>query len=189
MLVPLSTFGERSDTPTSKSVLVTLQARDGGVSTRRPTRRSFVAALDRVAAAHPGLDPLEAGLLAALDLGLPGDSRAFARTFGLEHALVLRALAGLEEAGHIAVTARDPRTQRTRYATPASGDGPRSSNSVVIAGGVTPRATGAARIGVARRRSDGSRAVRRQPVDQNPFALIASAQVTARRFTPRCCRS
>ncbi|MDP4002534.1 hypothetical protein [Methylobacterium sp. NEAU K] len=76
---------------------------------------AFVAALDRTAAAHPGLFPLEAGLLAALDLGLPGDSRGFARTFGLEHALVLRALAGLEEAGHVAVTARDPRTQRMRY--------------------------------------------------------------------------
>ncbi|MHB2206786.1 hypothetical protein [Methylobacterium sp. CM6257] len=81
---------------------------------------AFVAALDRTTAAHPGLYPLEAGLLAALDLGLPGDSRAFARTFAVEHALVLRALAGLEEAGHVAVTARDPRTQRTRYS--ASGE-------------------------------------------------------------------
>lgn len=76
---------------------------------------AFVAALDRVSAAHPGLPPLEAGLLAALILGLPGDSRAFARTFGVEHALVLRALAGLEEAGQVVVIARDVRTQRTRY--------------------------------------------------------------------------
>ncbi|MCJ2055978.1 hypothetical protein MKL09_05380 [Methylobacterium sp. J-048] len=76
---------------------------------------AFVAALDRTTAAHPGMDPLEAGLLAALDLGLPGDSRAFARSFGVEHALVLRALAALEEAGHVTVTARDARTQRTRY--------------------------------------------------------------------------
>ena len=58
---------------------------------------AFVAALDRVSAARPDLDPLAAGLLAALDLGLPGDSRTFARTFGVEHALVLRALSGLEE--------------------------------------------------------------------------------------------
>lgn len=78
---------------------------------------AFVAALDRVSAAHPELSSLEAGLLAALALGLPGDSRAFARTFGLEHALVLRAVAGLEEAGHVAVTARDTRTQRTRFET------------------------------------------------------------------------
>lgn len=77
-----------------------------------------MAALDRVAAAHPGLSSLEVGLLAALDLGLPGDSRAFARTFGIEHALVLRALSGLEEAGQVAVSARDARTQRTRYAAP-----------------------------------------------------------------------
>ncbi|WP_345821553.1 hypothetical protein ABC766_06540 [Methylobacterium fujisawaense] len=80
-----------------------------------PDEAAFVAALDRVSAAHPGLDPLSAGLLAALDLGLPGDSRAFARTFGVEHALVLRSLVGLEEAGLVVVTARDGRTQRTRY--------------------------------------------------------------------------
>ena len=80
-----------------------------------PNEAAFVAALDRVAAAHPTLPSLEVGLLAALDLGLPGDSRAFARTFGVEHALVLRALAVLEDLGHIAVTARDARTQRTRF--------------------------------------------------------------------------
>lgn len=76
---------------------------------------AFAAALDRVAAAHPGLPSLEAGLLAALALGLPGDSRAFARTFAVEHALVLRALSTLEDAGLIAITTRDGRTQRTRY--------------------------------------------------------------------------
>ncbi|MCB4800962.1 hypothetical protein [Methylobacterium brachiatum] len=76
---------------------------------------AFVAALDRRTAAQPGMDALEAGLLAALDLGLPGDSRAFARSFGVEHALVLRALSALEEDGHVTVTARDARTQRTRY--------------------------------------------------------------------------
>ncbi|WP_267357596.1 MULTISPECIES: hypothetical protein [unclassified Methylobacterium] len=80
-----------------------------------PDEAAFIAALDRVAAAYPALKPLEAGLLAALDLRLPGDSRAFARTFAVEHALVLRALAELEELGHIAVTARDERTQRTRF--------------------------------------------------------------------------
>ena len=77
---------------------------------------AFVAALDRITAAHPGMDPLEAGLLAALDLGLPGDSRAFARSFAVAHALVLRALSALEESGHVTVTARDARTQRTHYA-------------------------------------------------------------------------
>jgi hypothetical protein len=82
---------------------------------------AFAAALARIAAVHAGLDPLEAGLLAALDLGLPGDSRGFARAFGLEHALVLRALAGLEEAGRVTVTARDPRTQRTRYGAATHG--------------------------------------------------------------------
>ena len=80
-----------------------------------PDEAAFVAALQRISGAHPDLDPLAAGLLTALDLGLPGDSRAFARTFGVEHALVLRALAELDERGHVAVTARDARTQRTRF--------------------------------------------------------------------------
>ena len=84
-----------------------------------PDEAAFIAALDRVSAAQPGLDPVAAGLLAALELGLPGDSRAFARTFGVEHALVLRAIAGLEETGHVAVTKRDARTQRTHFAAPA----------------------------------------------------------------------
>ncbi|MGU3541540.1 MarR family transcriptional regulator [Methylobacterium sp. A52T] len=94
-----------------------------------PDEAAFVAALDRVSAAHPDLDPLAAGVLAALDLGLPGDSRAFARTFGVEHALVLRALSGLEEAGLVAVTARDGRTQRTRYTTADSGSSVPSSRA------------------------------------------------------------
>ncbi|KQS85617.1 MULTISPECIES: hypothetical protein [unclassified Methylobacterium] len=94
-----------------------------------PDEAAFVAALDRVSAARPDLDPLAAGLLAALDLGLPGDSRAFARTFGVEHALVLRALSGLDEAGLVAVTARDGRTQRTRYTTADSGPSVPSSRA------------------------------------------------------------
>ncbi|SEO42274.1 formate dehydrogenase F4B subunit [Methylobacterium sp. UNC300MFChir4.1] len=94
-----------------------------------PDEAAFVAALDRVSAARPDLDPLAAGLLAALDLGLPGDSRAFARTFGVEHALVLRALSGLDEAGLVAVTARDGRTQRTRYTTADSGSSVPSSRA------------------------------------------------------------
>ncbi|MEE7505259.1 hypothetical protein ACLBXO_13935 [Methylobacterium sp. C33D] len=94
-----------------------------------PDEAAFVAALDRVSAARPDLDPLAAGLLAALDLGLPGDSRAFARTFGVEHALVLRALSGLDEAGLVAVTARDGRTQRTRYTTADTGPAVPSSRA------------------------------------------------------------
>lgn len=89
---------------------------------RTPDAAAFVAALDRITAIHPELDPIAAGLLAVLDLGLPGDSRTFARTFGLEHALALRALAELEEGGHLTIVARDPRTQRTRYAALESGD-------------------------------------------------------------------
>jgi hypothetical protein len=90
-----------------------------------PGEEAFAAALDRIRAAHPGLPDIEAGLLAALRLGLPGDSRAFARTFEVEHALVLRALSGLDEAGLVTMTSRDGRTQRTRYeprGVPPGGD-------------------------------------------------------------------
>ena len=81
---------------------------------------TFLAATDAVAALQPDLSTLEAGLLAALHLGLAEDSRSFARVFGIEHALVLRAVESLTAETLITVTARDGRTQRTRYeASPA----------------------------------------------------------------------
>ncbi len=76
---------------------------------------AFAAALDRIRAAHPGLPDIEAGLLAALALGCRRQPRLRPH-LRVEHALVLRALSGLDEAGHVTVTARDARTQRTRYA-------------------------------------------------------------------------
>ena len=63
------------------------------------------------------LTPLGAGILAAAHLGIAADSRSFAKTLGIAHALVLREVDGLsEEAGWLTVTKRDPRTQRTFYA-------------------------------------------------------------------------
>lgn len=77
---------------------------------------TFLAVTDSIAALQPGLSTLEAGILAALHLALAADSRSFARIFGVEHALVLRGVEILSgEAGLLAVTARNPRTQRSRY--------------------------------------------------------------------------
>lgn len=84
---------------------------------------TFLAAADTIAALRPELSLLEAGVLAGLHLGLAADSRSFARVFGVEHALVLRAVEELAGGALLAVTARDARTQRTRYeASPAGRD-------------------------------------------------------------------
>ncbi|KQP96254.1 MULTISPECIES: hypothetical protein [unclassified Methylobacterium] len=84
---------------------------------------TFLAATDSVAALQPGLTTLEAGILAGLHLRLADDSRSFARVFGIEHALVLRAVETLaSDAGLLTLTERNARTQRTRYALNAAGD-------------------------------------------------------------------
>ncbi|MGE7155875.1 hypothetical protein ACQKJ1_19280 [Methylorubrum rhodesianum] len=82
---------------------------------------TFLAATDTIAALRPELSLLEAGILAGLHLGLAADSRSFARIFGVEHALVLRAVETLTGDALLTVTARDPRTQRTRYEASATG--------------------------------------------------------------------
>lgn len=72
--------------------------------------------------ADPLLDPLAGGILAAVALGLTGDSRSFARDFGIAHALVLREVNMLaEEAGLITVTRQDARTQRSHLVLSAAG--------------------------------------------------------------------
>ena len=83
---------------------------------------TFMAATDAITALRIDLTRLEAGLLAGLHLGLAADTRSFARVFGVEHALVLRALETLAgEAGLLVIVERTPRTQRTSYA--ATGEG------------------------------------------------------------------
>lgn len=100
----------------------------------------WIALTEALAAApqagEAALSPLGAGLLAAVALGISGDSRSFARDFETAHALALREAAELSEAlGLLAITRRDERTQRAFLAlTPA----------------------GAARIDHARRRASGS---------------------------------
>ncbi len=82
---------------------------------------TFLAATDTIAALRPELSLLEAGILAGLHLGLAADSRSFARIFGVEHALVLRAVEGLSGQSLLTVIAREGRTQRTRYAASETG--------------------------------------------------------------------
>lgn len=83
---------------------------------------TFLAVTDSIAALQPGLSTLEAGILAALHLKLAADSRSFATVFGVEHALVLRAVETLAgEAGLLVETARTAKTQRARYEPNAAG--------------------------------------------------------------------
>ncbi|MGA0533414.1 hypothetical protein [Hansschlegelia sp. KR7-227] len=82
----------------------------------------FMAAVQAVVARAPALSPLDAGLLVALGHGVIADTRAFAKAFGIAHALALRAASELAEgAGYVEATARDPRTQRTRLTLTESG--------------------------------------------------------------------
>lgn len=68
-----------------------------------------------------GLSALGAGILAAAGLGISGDSRSFARDFGLAHALVLREVTSLAEAGLLTVPRRDARSQRSFFAPSPAG--------------------------------------------------------------------
>ena len=84
--------------------------------------QTFLAATDTIAELRPDLSLLEAGLLAGLHLKLAADSRSFSRVFGVEHALVLRALEALSDtATLVTLTGRDMRTQRTRYVANEAG--------------------------------------------------------------------
>lgn len=81
------------------------------------TEEMFLAKAAALSAASGPLTQLGAAILLAVDLGIAKDSRAFARIFGLEHALVLRAVTELsgESASLLRITDRNDRTQRTTY--------------------------------------------------------------------------
>jgi hypothetical protein len=67
------------------------------------------------------ISPLGAGIIVAVDMGI-ADSRSFARLLGIEHALVLREIAGLSGPdGLLTVTGRQPKTLRTSLALSARG--------------------------------------------------------------------
>ncbi len=76
----------------------------------------YMAEVERQCDADPALSHLAAGILAGAVLNVAQDSRSFARLLGVEHALVLREVELLSTSGHLAVTRRDGRTQRTFYA-------------------------------------------------------------------------
>ncbi|RWY76036.1 hypothetical protein [Rhizobium sp. WSM1325] len=64
------------------------------------------------------LTSIQAGLVAA-ELGIAGDSRAFARMLGIAHSLVLRELNVLaEREGVLQIVKRDLRTMRVHYTLP-----------------------------------------------------------------------
>ncbi|GLK78214.1 hypothetical protein GCM10008171_34680 [Methylopila jiangsuensis] len=84
--------------------------------------QGFMAAVEALERAEPALTPLHAGLVTALGAGVAGDSRGFARLFGLAHALVLRAANDLaDDLKLVQVDARDPRTQRLRLSLTEAG--------------------------------------------------------------------
>ncbi|MCK0195814.1 hypothetical protein MWN34_02715 [Ancylobacter sp. 6x-1] len=63
---------------------------------------------------EPQLSPLDAGVLLALAYGIARDTRAFARLFGIAHALVLRAASDLEDGlGLVVVEQRQERSMRS----------------------------------------------------------------------------
>lgn len=83
----------------------------------------FIALLEAIETKNLSLSRLGAGMVAALILGGARDSRAFARLFEIEHALVLRELMHLTMAGGLlTITRRDERTQRSFYALSAEGE-------------------------------------------------------------------
>ncbi|WP_431673684.1 hypothetical protein [Rhizobium leguminosarum] len=65
------------------------------------------------------LTSVQAGLLVAAELGIAGDSRAFARLLGIAHSLVLRELNALAEREDVLqIVKRDLRTMRVHYTLP-----------------------------------------------------------------------
>lgn len=80
----------------------------------------FMAEVDALAERRPGLTMLHAAMLVALREGIAADTRTFAKVFGVAHALVLRAASDLADE-FVAITGRDPRTQRTRLELTAEG--------------------------------------------------------------------
>ncbi len=83
---------------------------------------AFMAEVDALVSRAPALSPLAAALLIAAAEGVAMDTRSFAKTFGVAHALVLRTLAELEDAGLATAPSRDARTQRARIALTTEGE-------------------------------------------------------------------
>ena len=86
-----------------------------------PDTEAFMALVARLAARDPRLSELGAAMLVAAQLGLASDTRSFAKTFGIAHALVLRELNAMAQLpGLVEIARRDPRTMRTHYIVAAA---------------------------------------------------------------------
>ncbi len=79
----------------------------------------YFAEVERMCAGDPALSALGAGILVGIAFDIAHDSRAFARTLGIEHAIVLREVQGLVAMGRLTITRRDERTHRCGYALAA----------------------------------------------------------------------
>lgn len=87
------------------------------------SEEQFLGAVASLCEAEAHLTQLGAGVLVALHHGIAGDSRSFARIFGVEHALVLREITALaSEVAVITVVERNTKTNRTRYALAPRGE-------------------------------------------------------------------
>ena len=76
----------------------------------------FLAAVENLCTDAPWLSAIGASILLALEFGIAGDTRTFARVFGIAHALVLRELNALaDDHGAVTIIEREPRTQRMSY--------------------------------------------------------------------------
>ena len=74
----------------------------------------FLAATELVARRDTALSSLAAAIVVAVATGIAGDSRSFAKLFGVEHALVVREINMMSAPdAPVEITRRDARTQRT----------------------------------------------------------------------------
>lgn len=82
----------------------------------------FMEMVSAICAADASLTPLGAALVVALHVGIARDTRTFARKLGIEHALVLREVSTLSDAGLVNVRNRNERTQRSELALTVEGE-------------------------------------------------------------------
>jgi hypothetical protein len=76
----------------------------------------FLVGVAKLCATDPTVSQIGAAILLAQHLGICADTRTFARLFGIEHALVLRAITELADQVFVTITDRNARTQRTTLA-------------------------------------------------------------------------
>lgn|SRR5690606_19134196 len=88
-----------------------------------PDSFAFMVLVEGLLARDRRLTPVGAAILAAAHMDIAQDSRSFARELGVAHALVLRCLGALAEAGDLVrIVRRDARTLRSFYIIGAEGE-------------------------------------------------------------------